>query len=397
MDNICAAPWRGLHVQVDGGISTCCAGGFKLGNINTDTIESALADPRLKKVRQSIKQGVLPEDYCKFCIRAKKSGLNSEQDWHNLYNKDFEVSSATDEYQHPVIFDARWNNTCNSVCIYCNSELSSKWASVLNDKQLKPMKDNKDKIKSFFLNNSANLKTVAMVGGEPLLMKENADLLDVIPHNVNIDVISNFSSDITKSKVFEKLIKRRNVGWHISLENTGTRYEYVRQGSQWQSVINNLKILGKEVRNPPSENDHEIQFMSLFHLLSATHLCEFKNFAKEAIDYFPHKFKQPDPYRKHVEIVWQNYTDPTELSLDHYGKDVLIKVIDEIENYLKTDVTPLEISYFKNKIKSFKTISQSTDPKVKQSLQTFINKNENLFNKVGYFEKLWPEYSMLSD
>ena len=70
----CAAPWRGLHIQVDGGISTCCAGGFKLGNINTDSIESALSSPKLQKVRQSIKKGILPEDYCQFCINAKKVG-----------------------------------------------------------------------------------------------------------------------------------------------------------------------------------------------------------------------------------------------------------------------------------------------------------------------------------
>jgi len=396
MSSICSAPWRGLHIQVDGGISTCCAGGFKLGNINTDSIESALANDKLKKVRQSIKKGVLPEDYCKFCIRAKKNGLGSEQDWHNSLNEDFDISTATEDYQYPVIFDARWNNTCNSTCIYCNAEFSSKWASVLKESQSKPMKDNKDKITSFFLKNSSNLKTVAMVGGEPLLMKENADLLDVIPNNVNIDVISNFSSDVTKSKVFEKLLKRRKVGWHISLENTGPRYEYVRQGSKWQTVIDNLKILGNEVRNPPEKNDHEIQFMSLFHLLSATHLCEFKDFAHEAIGYFPFKFKQPNPHRKHIEIVWQNYTAPKELSLDHYGKDVLLKVISEIENYLKTDVTNAEISYFKNKIKIFKGIAKNTDAETKESFKSYIEKNEKLFDKSGYFKKLWPEFSMLS-
>ncbi len=396
MNNICSAPWRGLHIQTDGGISTCCAGGFKLGNINTDTIESALANEKLKKVRQSIKNGVLPEDYCHFCIRAKKNGLSSEQDWHNSLSKDFDVSSATEEYQYPVIFDARWNNTCNSTCIYCNGVFSSKWASILQTEQSKPIKDNKDKIKSFFLNNSNNLKTVAMVGGEPLLMKENADLLDVIPNNVQIDVISNFSTDITKSKVFEKLLKRQKVGWHISLENIGERYEYVRQGSKWQRLIDNLQILGKEVRNPPEKNDHEIGFLSLFHLLSATHLCEFKDFAKEAIGYFPHKFEQPNPHRKHIEITWQHFSGPRALALDYYGKDVLTKVLSEVENYLKTDVTPLEISYFKDKIKIFKNISENTDAKVKENFQSYINKNENLFDKNGYFYKLWPEFSILS-
>jgi organic radical activating enzyme len=81
----------------------------------------------------------------------------------------------------------------------------------LNSKETKIGQDNKQKITNFFVKNGSNLKTVAMVGGEPLLIKENADLLDVIPTNVKIQVISNFSSDVTKSKVFEKLCKRQNM------------------------------------------------------------------------------------------------------------------------------------------------------------------------------------------
>ena len=392
----CAAPWRGLHIQVDGGISTCCAGGFKLGNINTDSIESALSSPKLQKVRQSIKKGILPEDYCQFCINAKKSGLGSEQDFHNSYNQDFDITTADDEYQYPVIFDARWNNTCNSVCIYCNPTFSSKWASKMNLHQQKTDKDNKEKIKNFFFDKSKGLKTVFMVGGEPLLMKENADLLDFIPPHVKIDIISNFSTDVTKSKVFEKLLKRQKVNWHISMENVGERYEYVRQGSQWQMLIDNLKILGKEVMNPPEVNDHEIQFMSLFHLLNSTQLCEFKSFAKEAISFFPHKFQGPNPYRKNIEIVWQNYSEPKELSCENYGTDVLKKIVAEIRRYLDTDVTPNEKNYFQSKITKYEKIISVTDDHSKQDLKSFIDRNEKLFDKVGYFDRLWPEFSFLT-
>ena len=375
----------------------CCAGGFKFGNINKDTIESALASDQAKQVRESMKQGKLPEDYCRYCINAKSNGLSSEQDWHNSHNEDFEIDNATNEYQYPVIFDARWNNTCNSACIYCGPNLSSKWASTLNSHEQKPNHDNKSKIKAFFLDKSDRLKTVAMVGGEPLLMKENSDLLDSIPSHVKIDIISNFSTDVTKSKVFEKLLKRQKVNWHISLENIGERYEYVRQGSSWQTVINNLKILGKEVRNPPEKNDHEIQFMSLFHLLNATNLCEYKQFAKEALMFFPYKFEAENPHMKNIEIVWQNFSQPKELNIENYGADVLDKVIVEIEKYLNTDVAPNEKEYFQSKIHKFKEIKITTNKKTKEEFKEFVRKNEKLFNEVGVFDRLWPELSFLLD
>ena len=135
--------------------------------------------------------------------------------------------------------------------------------------------------------------------------------------------------------------------------------------------------------------------MSLFHLLNATHLCELKEFAKEAVNYFPHKFKRPDPYKKHIEIVWQDYSNPKELALDSYGIDVLQQVIDEIKSYLKTDVTELENTYFTNKIKEFSRVSKSTNADVKKNFQTFIDRNEKIFNNAGYFNKLWPELSFL--
>jgi organic radical activating enzyme len=391
----CAAPWRGLHIQVDGGISTCCAGGIKFGNINTDTIESALSHKKLKEIRTMMKAGGIPEEYCKSCIHASKNKISSERDWHNSLNEDFDVELANDEYQFPVIFDARWNNTCNSTCTYCSPFFSSKWASLLANKESKPVKDHKDKIKLFFSENSDRLKTVAMVGGEPLLMNENADLLDLIPNTVKIDVISNFSTDITKSKVFEKLLKRRKVNWHISLENVEERYEYVRQGSQWQQLLDNIKILGKEVRNPPEINDHEIQFMSLFHLLSATRLCEYKEFTKETISLFPHKFSGSTQPQKNIEIVWQNYSAPKELAVENYGVDVLSKVIAEIHKYLLTDVTPNEKEYFLSKISNFEKIKNDTDERTKQDFKQHIDKNEKLFGKVGYFDRLWPEISFL--
>src|SRR6056300_5347 len=394
--NNCAAPWRGLHIQVDGGISTCCAGAFKLGNINTDTIDSALSNEKLKEVRATIKSGVLHKEYCRTCIMASKNKIKSEMDWHNSLNGDFDLDSAGLDYQFPVIFDARWNNTCNSACTYCSSMFSSKWASLLSEQDNKPVKDNLEKIKLFFSKNNDKLKTVAMVGGEPLLMKENAELLDLMPTNVTVDVISNFSVDVTRSKVFEKLLSRRKVLWHISMENVGARYEYVRQESNWQRVLDNLKILGNEVRNPPEKNDHEIQIFSLYHLFNSTRLCEFKEFASEALSFFPHKFGEGHP-SKNIEIVWQNFQEPAAICLDHYGKDVLDGCIVELEKYLSTDVLDNEKNFFSEKISRFKTVNTNTPSDTIKKLKSFIQKHETIFNNHGKFKELWPEFSFIID
>ena len=389
----CAAPWRGLHIQVDGGISTCCAGKIKFGNINTDSIESALSHPKLKEIRKSIIAGDLPNEYCEGCKNAIKKNLGSERDWHNSYSKDFNINNANLDYQYPVIFDARWNNTCNSTCLYCKPIFSSKWASLLQVATEKIESDLKNKITNFFTNNIHDLKLVAMVGGEPLLIKENENLLEIIPKDVPIDIITNFSVDLEKNRVFEKLCERKRVNWNISLENVKGKYEYVRQGSNWHQLEKNLKILGKLVRNPPEKNDHEISFLSLYHIFNCLDLCALYEFSKEAITWFPYKFKNQN--NKNIKIVWQNFHSPYELCVDNFGIDVVSLAKDEIEQFLKLDVDNQQKMFFQKQNQNFESVKDTTTIALKKQITNFINNKETLFNKKGNFVKFWPQLEFL--
>ena len=100
---------------------------------------------------------------------------------------------------------------------------------------------------------------------------------------------------------------------------------------------------------------------------------------------------------KNIEIVWQNFEEPKELLITNYGADVLGKIMIEIEKYLSTDTPTSERDYFESKIQKLKKIKITTDQKTKQDLKQFVRKNEEVFNEVGYFDKLWPELSALLD
>lgn len=396
MSNFCAAPWRGLHVQVDGNISVCCAGSQSFGNINNDSIESALQHPRLQEIRKQVINGTLPDNFCSGCKHLVKSNISCEMHWHNSLNTDIDKKTLGVDYHYPVIFDARWNRTCNSSCIYCGPGFSSKWTSLLNGTDQETiMQEKYENIGKFFTENSKHLKTVALVGGEPLLMKQNSILLDHVPNNVTIDIITNFSVDLQKNKVFEKLVSRKKVHWHISLDNTGNRYEYVRQGSEWNKLIKNLKILGQMVRNPPKVNDHEIQFFPTYHLLNCTRLNEFKKFAEDVADFFPYKFKNNE--QKSIEIVWQNLNHPVELDVRQYGTDITKQAIAEIDRYIEHCVIEGEKQFLKSQKAFLQNSKNTTSMSTKQRLAIFIEKNEKLFSRTGEFKILWPELATLID
>ena len=388
---ICSAPWRGLHIRTNGDILTCCAGATSLGNIHTDKLEDALNNKVIKEVRQSIKDGKLHEEYCKNCIAITKQNVRCELDWHNDINNDFKLEEANLDYTYPTLFDARWNNTCNSSCIYCDETQSSKWATIKKAPAFVKNIKNKDYLTTFFENNKKQWRTISLVGGEPLMIKENMMILDNCSKDVPIMVITNLSSDLSTSKVFKKLMTFETVGWHLSFDNVGEHYEYVRQGSDWKVFNNNLKTLGDAIGNIPNCK-HYLKIMSVLNLLNITHLESLKAFSKKIVaDYMPTGWPTDS-----IEIVWQPCLNPQEISLNHFGSDFVTVFKDSITNYLGHDVQDNEQTFFRTILEQLKSnIQQSTSSKQKDMLNKWIQKNATYFNNQGAFSKLYPEFSKL--
>jgi radical SAM protein with 4Fe4S-binding SPASM domain len=99
----CAAPWRGLHINPRGDVKTCCAGNPNmLGNLNTQTIEQILNSNLMTEIRTSLAKGE-PHEYCSNCVQAERFGADSERQWHNNVNPNFDYATAGDQYHYPVI------------------------------------------------------------------------------------------------------------------------------------------------------------------------------------------------------------------------------------------------------------------------------------------------------
>ena len=387
----CSAPWRGLHIRTNGDILTCCAGATSLGNIHTDKLEDVLNGSVIKEVRQSIKDGKLHQEYCKNCIAITKQNVRCELDWHNDINNDFKLEEVDLDYTYPTLFDARWNNTCNSSCIYCDETQSSKWATIKKAPAFVKNIKNKDYLTTFFENNKEKWRTISLVGGEPLMIKENMMILDNCEKDVPIMVITNLSSDLSTSKVFKKLMTFETVGWHLSFDNVGEHYDYVRQGSSWQVLNNNLKTLGDAIGSIPNCK-HYLKIMSVLNLLNITHLNSLKEFSKKIVsDYLPPRWPTES-----IEIVWQPCLMPHEISLTHFGSDFVTVFKDSITNYLEQGIQDSEKTFFKTILEQLDSnMQEPTSEKQKDMLNKWIEMNADYFNNQDVFAKLYPEFSKL--
>lgn len=376
----CAAPWRGLHINPRGDVKTCCAGNPNmLGNLNSSSITEILNSPGLANIRRSLAQGQAHE-YCSNCVKAERFGADSERQWHNRVNTNIDYAVAGEQYHYPVIVDVRWNTTCNLSCNYCDSSASSKWAQL---KQV-PFKSGSrpyyEDVCDFIEQHQAHIHEVALVGGEPLLLPENERLLDVIPKDAIITVITNMNVDLERNKVFQKLANRNRVGWSMSFDNTGERFEYVRYGGSWKTLQNNLAT----IKDLMKHNGHWGGIHAVYNIYNATRLVEFKQFVRET----------------NTTVLWQNLFQPTYLDPFLHNSTVAQLAATEIESLQSQAlIDDTEKLFFEQALKTYRSkINQpSKVAQVDFDFWRHITDIETKYhpNMAGQFVRLWPELEHL--
>jgi MoaA/NifB/PqqE/SkfB family radical SAM enzyme len=327
----------------------------------------------MQEVRESLSKGI-PHSYCSGCVQSEQFGSDSERKWHNDKSPDIDYTTAGLQYHYPVIVDVRWNTTCNLSCNYCGPYASSKWSSLKGIPFKSGSRPYYNDVCDFINTNYEHIKDVALVGGEPLLLPENERLLDVIPDDCNVTIITNMNVDLEKNKIFKKLIQRKNVGWSMSFDNLGTQFEYVRHGGNWEMLNRNLSIV-KELFT----QGHWGGIHAVYSIYNATRITEFREWA----------------VKQGVSVVWNNLFSPDELNPFLHGPEVAKLAIDEIEKFYATGLaTEIELQLFNNALQTYKQITQERQ-NITQRFKEYTSQLETKFHtdQVGQFQKLWPEFN----
>lgn len=345
-----------------------------LGNLNDRTFVEIFNSNTLKEIRHSIKQGV-PHRYCLNCVQAEKYG-KSERHWHNSVNSEFDVLSADLDSHIPTLIDVRWNTTCNLSCNYCGEMCSSKWAAL---KQI-PIKSSTrsyyQEVCDYISDHAESVREVALVGGEPLLLPENDRLLDVLPDDCIVTVITNTSVDFEKNSVAKKLQKRNKVGWSLSFDNIEKQFEYVRHGGNWNQLINNLNLIKQQC----DQGQHWAGIHAVYNIYNCTNLVKLTEFARSY----------------GFNIHWQTLYQPKWLAPQWLGTKTIFLAHQEITRLLSLNICTHEEQMFFNQVLETLTANK-TD--LSNMFTKHIDQIENKYHKdqLGQFEALWPELKFLLD
>lgn len=263
----CPMPWSGLMYNHDGNVKNCIRSAGPIGNIMDEPIEDILlGSDNVEKQHSIINHR--PAKNCHTCydLEHGKTGFDIISDRifyiRELKKNPVEIYQANNFDLQTV--DVRWTNLCNFGCVYCGPEFSSKWSDELKIYSKVPTQNQIESFREYIYANAPKLKHVYLAGGEPLLMKENLELLDLLDPNVNLRINTNLSK--VDTRVFEKICSFKNVHWTVSVETIEDEFEYIRYGGNWKDFLDNLTTINRL--------DHKISFNMLYFLLNYNSVFE---------------------------------------------------------------------------------------------------------------------------
>jgi MoaA/NifB/PqqE/SkfB family radical SAM enzyme len=253
--SVCALPWNGIFVNPDGNVSNCAVIQQPLGNINSEALPAHFFNETSIAIRTDMINGIRHKR-CNACYSVEDNTgpgeeNHSNRSWYKKqtlkFYKNYEIFNQPNKFE-PTILDLRWRNTCNQACVYCGPDLSSLWENLLSKDSGISNTENLTRSKEYIFNNLENVKHVYLAGGEPLLMKDNEEILTrLLSIDPTIDIRINSNISNIRTPVFELLQKFENVKWTISVDSIGELFEYMRWPGNWNQFVENLLKVQQQV------------------------------------------------------------------------------------------------------------------------------------------------------
>ena len=265
-DTKCILPWIHLHTHTNGNMHVCCNTNATepLGNIVKENVVEIWNNEKYKKIRSQMINGEEPTD-CKNCFDSERMGMYSKRQRENETWKHLEHLMVSDTADFAIKhLDINFNNICNFKCRYCDPSLSHSWAADYKKLNIPLVFENgvtpyADQMYEALVKNNVldSLESVFFCGGEPLLMENHLETLLELDKKQRYDVkllyITNLSKLSLKGHDYLEIWKKfSDVNVHVSIDCTGSKFEYIRNGSKWDTVYSNLITLfsNREIYKP---------------------------------------------------------------------------------------------------------------------------------------------------
>ncbi len=278
----CVAPFVHSCIWTDGRAIPCCINQDVIfGDAKTENLEKIYSNDNetLRSFRQDLLNGKTPSS-CYRCTNPERDlGAESyrmflnQRYGHVLDNMTIHPDGKVD-HQKFAYYDVRFSNLCTLKCRMCDHINSSAIAAEENTHEGKKNKvltepfENFEEFSKFFVKNIDSVENMYFCGGEPLILEYHYKLLQLLIDHGKTDVLLKYNSNCTSIRfrhheITEYWKKFSNVCVGMSLDDTGPRGEFIRDGSKWDVIKNNLQQIRKECPHVWLEWTPTVQIMNV--------------------------------------------------------------------------------------------------------------------------------------
>lgn len=334
----CTRPFTSLYIGVDGKFKFCCADMYSKTNesisdqlhITKTNLLDVWNSDTYKSIRYKLLNGIEPK-VCVKCFQKPNDGTahgaRRTVDWqlgadYPYYNVEMGLESVT-------FIELWFENKCNLKCRMCNpyssNQIIPEWNDIIASNEF--MKSNcrsltKDDItnltsqnwtespaawdnlaafiKAIFSNNSQQIITIMMSGGEPMICDGMYRLFDFcVAKDFAKNIVLKYKTNLTvlPSKMLEYWKYFKKIDFDLSIDGTDKTYEYIRYPAKWQKLLANIEIL-KQFNNLGVTVHPTIQ---AYNILSITDL--YKWCLETPFDHF-------DIHQTHRHLTFTKCSDP---------------------------------------------------------------------------------------
>ena len=331
----CPLPWIMGAVRNNGDIRSCAQANSSKSrgvyrkkdgsayNINTDSLEESRNSDLVKEMRSQMLAGISPES-CIRCDQEEQSGIFSRRLYQQKFTKDFftesdakKVTSSNGTINTSTLplkyLDLRFGNKCNTKCRMCGPTDSDLWYkdhvelwshSVYsdNDSQVQLVLDDKNRwvpevniynwVESdqFWQNVESNMKGliyIHTVGGEPLLIDRQFDLLEKcislgIAKNITLEYNTNGTIIPARALKYWEEFEQVKIG--LSIDGIGEVNDYIRHPSRFDNIERNIDLLDKSSANLILWFAFTVQAYNILHIPEVLKWIIKKDFKKFGSD-----------------------------------------------------------------------------------------------------------------
>ena len=315
--NFCVVPWTNFEIFTNGDIKTCSVGKDIFGNVNeTDIMEILTKNPTLKR----IKTNMLNDRPDSNCIECQHRSITKENFSYLRDHYNPKIVKEDVDYENIENFDLRfidlhWSNVCNLKCVMCSPEQSSLIAKAENVFISPVKKENIEKINQMVIKNQTLIKEIYMSGGEPFYIPYNHALLKQI---TNKDVPIRINTNMhwkPNNKLFQILKTFNNVQLTMSADALYDKFNYIRNGSNWNTFMENLRFVKQNT-------NFDIRVNTIFSVINAIDICNLIKFF-----YFEEQIQ---------DITINTLHSPKEIDSRNYPSNKKEKIVNDIKELINT-------------------------------------------------------------